>query len=498
MKRIVSILMAISFIICMMSVLSITPSAKDGNGPCETGYSYIWIGEYASGGYSNYLFSIHNFLEAPKSLAGVSYNKATNTLTLKNANYPNYVIDIEGMGKDFTINLIGKNALAGIFAYAYGYSTCLNFTGSGSLSVNENSCIPYSCPIYISSDVSGSGISIAPSVTLSVSVSNQDYPSIGVFDTTLGNKTITGVDKNNAFEINKKQESIKVVDGIALDDYLYLYSCTPKEGSGFSSTKKYGAYHHDWWDYRNDFTIYQIVYDNTLKADVALPLYDKNGNLIDPTNFDITSNGNYVIGGEAECSYVGLTYTGTDSQFTGKVFVADLSYNSYSNSVYYYELYEVVDSEKLGKLFMSYGYSDTLPEGFSISKGSTSICDYTFVGNFVQKGTYLEKGTDGKWYYFKKGVKTKATLLFKHTDGKYYYVKNGVVDKSATKLIKHSDGKYYYVKNGVVTKSTLLFKHTDGKYYYVKKGVVTKSTILFKHTDGKYYYVKNGVVTKST
>ncbi len=73
-----------------------------------------------------------------KSIKGATYNGKTNTLTLNNFNKPDAIISVGYMGSDFKIAVKGKkNSVATITGYTYGTPLCINFTGSGKLTVNK-------------------------------------------------------------------------------------------------------------------------------------------------------------------------------------------------------------------------------------------------------------------------------------------------------------------------------------------------------------------------
>ena len=488
MKKIVSILMAISFIICMMSVLSLTPSAKNCNGPSNTGNDYVqFLTLYSyDGPYINsILYNGKGYLK-DATLESASYDKKTNTLTLNNLNYP----------------------MCSLYSRSIGYNASITITGTGSLALNSERYTS-SAPLAIYGSATETSLTIAPTATLSIFTINNAVPSLTIKNSTLSSNALNGI---TAKATKEKKEDGKYVFGAYSDELNeYLYPCVANANTPYDiDGANYAARRNGWNAYKYGYTIFKLEHDAILNATVAIPVYDNNGNVVDSANFTVNENDYlYALYADYTDCLNEYTYSGDDSRFTGngRVFALEKwggSYYSYYNGSEYsaytpngYNIYEIIESPTLGPIFDYIGYFyDGIPEGFA-PLNKTTTYTYTFTGDFSQKGTCLRKLADGKYYYFKNGEKTKATLLFKHTDGKYYYVKDGVVTKS-TLLFKHTDGKYYYLKNGVVTKSTLLFKHTDGKYYYVKNGVVTKATLLFKHTDGKYYYVKNGVVTKST
>lgn len=107
---------------------------------------------------------IYSATEAAETIAGVSFNKKTNTLTLNGVSATDKVLAIAGSTSDFTINVKGTNKLAGI-DYSNCYGTTLKITGNGTLSLT------------IDYDVSNEGIalragklSVDPTVTLNIGV----------------------------------------------------------------------------------------------------------------------------------------------------------------------------------------------------------------------------------------------------------------------------------------------------------------------------------------
>ena len=114
----------------------------------KAGYDsfYVWSGN------SKLWDAKGNYVKASKAfktLKGMSYNKKSNTLTLKNVKAPTYTLSLRGMGTGFKIKLVGKNSLAGIeseYATKYNskgefagqYPSSLTITGTGSLELNKN------------------------------------------------------------------------------------------------------------------------------------------------------------------------------------------------------------------------------------------------------------------------------------------------------------------------------------------------------------------------
>lgn len=66
------------------------------------------------------------------------YDISTNTLTLDN--FTGEVLEVNLMGNGFTINLIGENHLDELIMWGAGYGGSVTFTGTGSLTLNEDRC----------------------------------------------------------------------------------------------------------------------------------------------------------------------------------------------------------------------------------------------------------------------------------------------------------------------------------------------------------------------
>ncbi|MBP5303373.1 MAG: hypothetical protein J6Z00_00545 [Clostridia bacterium] len=500
MKRVLSILFTVAFIVCMVSIASPTVLAKRvANGPSESGQDFIWF--YNNSGSSCLYTGDPDSATTPVS--GMTYNKATNTLTLTDADYPTHSLSINEMGDDFTINLVGNSALQSITVWGFGYGGSLTLSGTGTLVLNQNknSSLKTKAPLFFEAEKSASSLTIEDSVGLTIIPTEDDGLTIQIRDT-LYSKDVIIAPNLDSGDLLKNSKSCLIQREAGDLIAPYFYPCTPKSGSGYSPDLTYGANPTS----STTYDIYVLNYDEALDEILAQVLTDDQGRSISSDLFDIDNDNSKGANYLAVLWYLPMDvyhYVGNDPQYANKEYTYFPSYSNGTDDPPVYQVFEIVESSTAGYVLMPVEplWTNSEPEFLEPAFDDVILYDYDYYGLYTQNITesltpHLKKIGD-KWYYYNNGIKTKATLLFKHTDGKYYYVKNGVVTKS-TLLFKHTDGKWYYIKNGVVTKDTLLFKHTDGKFYYIKNGVKTNATLLFKHTDGKWYYVKNGVVTKST
>lgn len=107
----------------------------------------------------------------------------------------------------------------------------------------------------------------------------------------------------------------------------------------------------------------------------------------------------------------------------------------------------------------------------------------------------IVKGSDGKYYYVKKGLIQSAKSGFFKVGKKTYYIKKGVIQNKKTGFVKNGK-KYYYVKKGVCSTKNEFVK-VGKKTYYLNKGVKNTKTGFVK-VGKATYYVKNGLKTSKT
>lgn len=101
---------------------------KNNNDTVDGNYGEIPI---VIGNKSNGYKAYKNY--GTQSVAGVSYNKSTNTLTLNNFNHPNSRIICDGAGTDFKVKLIGENHVKDLIAEAYN-----NYKGIAKVTIKGN------------------------------------------------------------------------------------------------------------------------------------------------------------------------------------------------------------------------------------------------------------------------------------------------------------------------------------------------------------------------
>ena len=126
------------------AVVFTVPKAEAANGPCDEGdwaYAYIAVGNSET---KDNIFSS----QGSNAIDGVSYDKASNTLTLNQYKNADNYIATNMMGDDFKIRLIGENEISSIVAYGDAWGGSVTICGDGSLTVNQKKQEDYGVRLY--------------------------------------------------------------------------------------------------------------------------------------------------------------------------------------------------------------------------------------------------------------------------------------------------------------------------------------------------------------
>ena len=182
MKKILSILLSVLMILSVSATVALA-----GNGPSEekwtweneeggveTGYyAYISMieldenGNPVPDGNGAYRFmQIFSDNEAKNEVPSAVYDRATNTLTLTDFNEPNYGLEMNMMGDDFKIKVVGECALAGVVSYGYGWGGSVTLTGDGTLSVNQKLFTQGGAFVFYPEGASSSALTVGPDVSV--------------------------------------------------------------------------------------------------------------------------------------------------------------------------------------------------------------------------------------------------------------------------------------------------------------------------------------------
>jgi len=156
------------------------------------------------------------------SLAGCRYDRETNTLTLKDFNDPEAVLDANLMGNGFKLRLEGENHIGSIQVWGAMYGGSIAFVGDGSLYVNE-AHPNQGTGILLNAEGSESYVMIGANVFMEIHGEHQ----IAIYDTQAENPVIMN-------------GSMHVIGGeiysgeMQYNDYLevYLHNCEVRDNIG--------------------------------------------------------------------------------------------------------------------------------------------------------------------------------------------------------------------------------------------------------------------------
>ena len=152
----------LAFLMCAACLLV---PAKGENGPCDMGdwaFAYISVGN--DGDSSNPQGEYKTIYSANSkdisTVEGISYDRASNTLTIENYNNTKNRIAMNMMGDDFKINIKGENHIGELVSYGDGWGGSITLTGNGTLYINENKY--YETGIYMNAENTKSVITVGP------------------------------------------------------------------------------------------------------------------------------------------------------------------------------------------------------------------------------------------------------------------------------------------------------------------------------------------------
>ncbi|MCR5272982.1 MAG: leucine-rich repeat domain-containing protein [Lachnospiraceae bacterium] len=200
-----SFIKKISFVVLsIMLMVIMLPAVRV---KAETFEGYIMVVDYMEQGLNDFgevrakEFYMINTWDPDKpvvtSYKGLSYNKSTNTITLKNADLKGVVLHLDATA-DFTVNVKGTNYLYGIVGMRAG----IHFTGNGTLNLDSSVTIsgedkPFDDdPVIMLGDPVKKKILIDGDVTLNLVKGNgKDANLITIYDNGNEPDAVWGIDK---------------------------------------------------------------------------------------------------------------------------------------------------------------------------------------------------------------------------------------------------------------------------------------------------------------
>ena len=142
-KKLTAVFLSASLLLGTSSI-----TAFAANGPSD----YQWHGYYFAGIYfigAETDLAVFSQNEAHNdAVEGASYDRATNTLTLKDFKHPNYTLSTNMMGDDFKLKIEGVCELDAIHIWGDGYGGSLSIEGTGTITVNADKLNEYAIALH--------------------------------------------------------------------------------------------------------------------------------------------------------------------------------------------------------------------------------------------------------------------------------------------------------------------------------------------------------------
>lgn len=175
----------ITLMLAMVLVVSLFPTsvmAASTKGPSD-GFCFIRIEKSETERIDIFFPQAAAAGTTVEKVPGFSYDKKTNTLTIKNVKQPKWVLNVNEMGSDFKIKVVGTNELYGVTAWGFGYAGSVEFTGTGKLTLNKAKT--RSEAITIMAEESKSVLKVGKKVTLNAYAGKKSKNSVSIEESTV-------------------------------------------------------------------------------------------------------------------------------------------------------------------------------------------------------------------------------------------------------------------------------------------------------------------------
>ena len=313
-KKILTLLLIATMI---FGINWVTVSAA--NGPSgKDSYVAIYNPSTTESKYVVEILTVHNDL-----VEGVTYDKATNTLTIKNLKTTAQIVANE-MGDDFKINVVGDNEIGMIIGYGFEYGGTINIVGDGTLTVNKDKTNSYA--VVLEAEASNAKFIVSNTATVKLYAKDK---VIGIYYT----KAKNGVVLKNGQDISTilKSEDAKTIqksNGFTIGMGGDEYKIATKDG------KKY-AY---------DSATHKLYKEEVVCIGEGVSevcFFDLSNTLLGKTSTTYTN--------DAEVEADGYTITNTTKDVATPVFLN--GYDTYTNGgktyLYFGDIYEILGEANL-------------------------------------------------------------------------------------------------------------------------------------------------------
>ena len=499
------------------AVVFTVPKAEAANGPCDEGdwaYAYIAVGNSET---KDNIFSS----QGSNAIDGVSYDKASNTLTLNQYKNADNYIATNMMGDDFKIRLIGENEISSIVAYGDAWGGSVTICGDGSLTVNPKKQEDYGVRLYAEGTASVLSVENTCNVTIYAG-------QAGKVLYTTGNLTDKVIKDNGTLQETPQYQISHPLDIARI--YAKYYAHDPSTTNVVYTNGDSSYYTLTYSLNENDeitaYNLYQLTkkealgdiyyavkigsYDTMPEGytqtvlDTDISYYDAAWGSGGTSNLVINTATNekyamvYDYDSETGSSVYRICalndFLGMDEQGRDEVWLVD-----YDNPVSVIPAASMGQDEQLPDGFKYDGEEQENVFNIEVSADKLTFTAKTDAGDNEnpapdENKNGLQQSADGNWYYYtNNNIDYNYNGLAANEYG-WWKITNGTVDFNYTGMAANEYGWWYVSSGGVDGAFTGVASNSYGSWYF------ENGTINYNY-DGEYtyvgitYIVKNGLAT---